>query len=723
MQTATEEGLGFNSSVQGVPVARSIFVKHDGSGDFTSIQRAIDSVPSRNNQWIRIHVSRGSYGEKVLIPEDKPFIFLEGEGAQTTIIYWGDASDTRKSPTFEVRADNFVAKYITFKQNTFNRPLNFDLDEIKQAVAAMVSGDKISFYGCAFLGLQDTLWDNTGRHYFKQCYIEGAVDFIFGAAQSTYEHSIALENPLPHSCFVSRRPVALSEFTAQHHRQQTLSLFYVFSGFDCDDDDMVTAYELYLALHWLGFEAAADELETNNPSEGKCGREGRREMGRKMGRKEGYGARREGRREMEKEGRRETGGMENAGGREIRREMEKENGEEEGKWGSERGKEGNGEGGKQEAGKMREAGKSRGKEGNGEGKWGGRRKMGLGGREGRREMGKEERRETGGRERVSARGLTGFHGSTGQFKWFKRFYAKIKNLKSAIVDDDEVAAELDFLEAFKGGNLNRVELMICSAYNNRDRFRCPISHYMVAGGSISGKPLIEKSDSIKNTTIITIFFRTGNTWALMISDLHLAHLQSSHRKIQPPTVRSGSFQNRQPVEGYAVLISGDHVIAIVIEAPEDMEQRQSLLAPNSPSAENFSRCTLKVTANSEIPWGGGAITAQGRESPSDPNGFVFLFPAVVGTGPVYLGRAWRAASRVVFYNAALYIDVVPAGWDAWSFAGHTENIVFAEVRCRGKGSNMSKRVKWEKQLSLKDLTHLITLRSYINPDGWLQRQP
>lgn len=51
----------------------------------------------------------------------------------------------------------------------------------------MIAGDKASFYRCSFYGVQDTLWDVEGRHYFKGCFIEGAVDFIFGAGQSIYE--------------------------------------------------------------------------------------------------------------------------------------------------------------------------------------------------------------------------------------------------------------------------------------------------------------------------------------------------------------------------------------------------------------------------------------------------------------------------------------------------------------------------------------------------------
>jgi pectinesterase len=56
-----------------------------------------------------------------------------------------------------------------------------------QAVALLVSADAAAFYGCGIYGAQDTLYDAAGRHYFKECYIEGSIDFIFGNARSLYE--------------------------------------------------------------------------------------------------------------------------------------------------------------------------------------------------------------------------------------------------------------------------------------------------------------------------------------------------------------------------------------------------------------------------------------------------------------------------------------------------------------------------------------------------------
>lgn len=71
-------------------------------------------------------------------------------------------------------------------QNNYNVQ-GYENPVIKPAVAAGIYGDKSAFYGCGFVGLQDTLWDAAGRHYFSNCYIEGAVDFICGDARSFFQ--------------------------------------------------------------------------------------------------------------------------------------------------------------------------------------------------------------------------------------------------------------------------------------------------------------------------------------------------------------------------------------------------------------------------------------------------------------------------------------------------------------------------------------------------------
>lgn len=97
--------------------------------------------------------------------------------------------------------------------------------KIKPAVAISVYGDKSAFYNCDFVGLQDTVWDNHGKHHFKNCYIQGAIDFIFGSGQSIYEVCIYLS--LLHFDFQwqTREPYLITSYLYQDcyiHRTNTL---------------------------------------------------------------------------------------------------------------------------------------------------------------------------------------------------------------------------------------------------------------------------------------------------------------------------------------------------------------------------------------------------------------------------------------------------------------------------------------------------------------------
>ncbi|MFQ6665642.1 hypothetical protein Gotur_032311 [Gossypium turneri] len=119
-----------------------------GKGDYEKIQDAIDAVPSDNREVVFILVEPGIYNEKIVVPADKPFITLSGSKPNGTIITGSDSGNIFESATFTMLASDFVGRYLT---------------------------------------IQDTLLDDTGRHYYNNCYIEGAVDFIFGNATSLFE--------------------------------------------------------------------------------------------------------------------------------------------------------------------------------------------------------------------------------------------------------------------------------------------------------------------------------------------------------------------------------------------------------------------------------------------------------------------------------------------------------------------------------------------------------
>ncbi|XP_048554942.1 probable pectinesterase 66 isoform X2 [Triticum urartu] len=224
------------SSLASVQVARTITVDQRGGGDYTTVQSALDAVPDGNSQWVKIYVKQGSYREKVIIPSEKGFILLEGDGSSSTDINFdshvdgadapgiapitgrlrgnlAEISQTYNSSTFTVHSDNFVARNITFKNTyTGNNP----------AVAFLMDGDKGAFYDCAFHGYQDTLSDLAGRHYFRRCLVEGAVDFIFGYGRSIYQDCTLVSN----MAASSQQP----GWVTAHGRAADKSAAFVFKG-------------------------------------------------------------------------------------------------------------------------------------------------------------------------------------------------------------------------------------------------------------------------------------------------------------------------------------------------------------------------------------------------------------------------------------------------------------------------------------------------------------
>ncbi|KAK8361080.1 hypothetical protein V6Z12_A03G014700 [Gossypium hirsutum] len=180
---------------------RLITVDVNGSGQFRSVQDAVDAVPENNRKNVMILISPGQYIEKLVVPATKPYITFQGAGRETTFIEWHDRACDRGSNGQQLRtyqtasvtvyANYFSARNISFKNTA---PAPKPGMQGWQAVAFRISGDKAYFSGCGFYGAQDTLCDDAGRHYFKQCYIEGSIDFIFGNGRSMYKecelHSI-----------------------------------------------------------------------------------------------------------------------------------------------------------------------------------------------------------------------------------------------------------------------------------------------------------------------------------------------------------------------------------------------------------------------------------------------------------------------------------------------------------------------------------------------------
>ncbi len=168
----------------------NIVVAKDGTGDYNSIQEAINASKAFPYDRVVINIKNGIYNEKVKVHEWNTNISLIGESKENTIItyddYFGKMNMGRNSTfytyTLLVEADDFYATNLTI-QNTAG--------EVGQAVALSVFSDKVYIENCNILGNQDTLYaSGEGRQYFKNCYIEGTTDFIFGNATALFENCV-----------------------------------------------------------------------------------------------------------------------------------------------------------------------------------------------------------------------------------------------------------------------------------------------------------------------------------------------------------------------------------------------------------------------------------------------------------------------------------------------------------------------------------------------------
>ncbi|WP_046226510.1 pectinesterase family protein [Paenibacillus dauci] len=183
--TQAQDQPATSSLVAEASQTKTITVAQDGSGQYSKVQSAIDSIASGNKSPVTIYVKNGTYREKITFPKDKPYITLTGESATGTILTYSDTSasaggTTNSSSTF-VMSDHFTAQNITFA-NTAGK-------DAGQAVALYVRGDRAIFKNVRMLGHQDTLYTpGSGRQYYENCYIEGTVDFVFGSATAVFNN-------------------------------------------------------------------------------------------------------------------------------------------------------------------------------------------------------------------------------------------------------------------------------------------------------------------------------------------------------------------------------------------------------------------------------------------------------------------------------------------------------------------------------------------------------
>jgi pectinesterase len=163
-----------------------IIVDRNGTGDFRTIQEAVNSVRTADPRGlITIYIKNGVYKEKLVLPPHVTNIHFIGEDRDKTVINHDDHANINKMGTFRTYTFLLSGNDITLENLTIEN----SSEPLGQAVALHIEGDRVILRNCRLLGHQDTLYagKDGARQYFENCYIEGTTDFIFGPSTAWFE--------------------------------------------------------------------------------------------------------------------------------------------------------------------------------------------------------------------------------------------------------------------------------------------------------------------------------------------------------------------------------------------------------------------------------------------------------------------------------------------------------------------------------------------------------
>ncbi|MEO6522984.1 MAG: pectinesterase family protein [Mucilaginibacter sp.] len=192
VNTQSEDNAKFvinGDPVANLVVAYNIIVAKDGSGNYTTVQAALNAVPDNSASRTVIYIKNGVYQEVVTLASTKKNVTLIGESMSGVKLTYNNYSSkinpatglgygTAGSSSVFIKAEGFYAVNVTFENSS---------GPVGQALAISVTADKAVFNNCSFLGRQDTYYGDRCRQYLKGCYLEGTTDFIFGGSTAVFE--------------------------------------------------------------------------------------------------------------------------------------------------------------------------------------------------------------------------------------------------------------------------------------------------------------------------------------------------------------------------------------------------------------------------------------------------------------------------------------------------------------------------------------------------------
>jgi pectin methylesterase-like acyl-CoA thioesterase len=234
-------------------VKKTLVVAADGSGQFKTVQEAVDSAPDGN---IRINIKPGEYRNLITVSTNGVELRGLGKTPQDVVLVYDNsaatAGGTGKSGTIMVTGDDFHAENLTIANDFEKR--HERTNQGSQAVALHITGDREIFRHVRFLGFQDTLsadsklchtpGDGTtchaARQYYADCYIEGHVDFIFGDAKAVFDR-----------CEIHTLPHVMDTITAQSRLRPEEDSGYVFR--DCTVTGAEGSQDILLGRPWRAY--------------------------------------------------------------------------------------------------------------------------------------------------------------------------------------------------------------------------------------------------------------------------------------------------------------------------------------------------------------------------------------------------------------------------------------------------------------------------------------
>ena len=238
--------LSINAMAQSITYPNYFTVAQDGSGNFKTIQEAIYATRDLSQQQVTIFIKKGIYKEKIVIPSWKTNISLVGESRDSTIITYDDYAGKKLTARDEFLKTDTLRTYTSYTVlvegngcRIENLTIKNTAGRVGQAVALHVEGDKFVTKNCTLIGNQDTLYAATSnsRQFYKDCYIEGTTDFIFGEATVVFQN-----------CTI--KSLTNSYITAASTRPGQP---YGFVFFDCKLIADTTVKKVYLGRPWRAY--------------------------------------------------------------------------------------------------------------------------------------------------------------------------------------------------------------------------------------------------------------------------------------------------------------------------------------------------------------------------------------------------------------------------------------------------------------------------------------